>query len=66
MHADDLIINQPHTWQVLKHVTKQPPDLDAVPPLALIEKSVDTVHRRTLVIPSQQEKVIRILYFIGK
>ena len=66
MHADNLIINHSTTWQAVEGITKLLPHLDREAATALIIKAVNSIDPGTLVIASQQEKVLLIFNFLGK
>ncbi len=52
MHSEDLLIDDRRDWEAIEAVRERLPQLDVVPPLALIVESVDSVDGRTLVIAS--------------
>ena len=66
MHGEDLLINDCGDWQAIEAVRKSLPQLDIVTSLAFIVESVDAVDRGTLVIATQNEKVLWILDLIGE
>lgn len=49
-----------------KERTESFPNLDVAPPFTLVVKPVHTGHIRRLVVPSKEEKVLRVLDFIAK
>ena len=52
--------------QAVETVSECLPELDVVAPLALVVETVYAVDAGTLVIPSQQEKVFRVLNLVSK
>lgn len=66
MHADDLIIDQPNAWELLEHITKDPPKFNIIPSLAFIKEPIDSVHGLAFMVSSEQEEVIGIFDFISK
>lgn len=61
MHGKDLFVNDGCNWQTVEAVGEGFPQLDVVPTLALIIKSVYAVDGGTFVVAAQDEKVFRIL-----
>ena len=61
MHSEDLLINDGGDGQAVETVGERLPQLDVVPPFALIVESVDTIDGRALVVSPQDEKVFRVL-----
>lgn len=66
MHAQDLFINNGSNRETVKAVSEGLPELDVVPPLALIVETIDSVNTSTFVVSSQQEEVLGILDLVGK
>lgn len=66
MHANNLVINDRTAGQAIKRVAKLLPHFYRESTAALIVKTVDTVNAGTFVVPTEQEKVLGILYFVGK
>ena len=66
VHAKNLFINDGSNREAVKAVSKSLPQLDVVSSLALVVESVDSVDWSTLVISSKEEKVLRILNFVGQ
>jgi len=61
VHSEDLLINDGGDGQAVEAVGERLPQLDVVPPFALIVESVDTIDGRALVVSPQDEKVFRVL-----
>lgn len=61
MHGKDLLVNDGGNGQAVEAVGKRLPQLDVVASLALVVEAVDTVDRCTLVITTENEKVLGIL-----
>jgi hypothetical protein len=66
MHAKNLLINQSCNWQGIENITENFPKSDGVASLALIIESIDTIDLGTLVIASQQEKVLWVFNLVGE
>ena len=66
VHGEDLLINDSRNWQAVEAIRKCLPQLDVVPPLALVVKTVDTVDRRALVVAAQDEEVLWVLDLVRK
>lgn len=61
MHGEDLLVYDGGDGQAVETVGEGLPQLDVVPSLALVVETVDTVDGRTLVVTSQDEKVLWVL-----
>jgi hypothetical protein len=61
MHGEDLLINDGSDRKAVKAVRKRLPQLDVVPALALIVKTIDAIDRGAFVVASQNEEVFRVL-----
>ena len=66
MHAKNLLINQCCNGQGVENITENFPKSDGVASLALIIESIDTIDLGTLVIASQQEKVLWVFNLVGE
>lgn len=66
MHAQDLLIDESGNRQAVKAVSEGLPKLDVVSALALVVEAIDTVDRGTLMIASEQEKVLGVLDFVSE
>jgi hypothetical protein len=66
MHAQDAVFYKSGNWKSVEHITKHFPQLDGIPPFALIVKAINPVDGGTLMVSSEQEEVFRILDFIGE
>lgn len=64
MTAEDLLVDDCGDRQAVEAICEGLPELDVVPPLALIVEAVYPVYAGALVIAAQQEKVLRILYLV--
>ena len=60
MHGEDLLVDDGSNWQAVEAVRKCLPQLDIVPPLALIIEAVNAVDRCTFVVSSENEEVLGI------
>lgn len=58
MHAKDFLVDDGSDGQAIEAVCEGLPDLDVVPPLALIVEAVDAIDGGTLVIAAQDEEVL--------
>lgn len=66
MHGENLLVNDRRDWQAIEAVGERLPQLDVVPPLALVVEPVDPVDGRAFVIAAENEEVFGILDLIGK
>merc|ERR1719361_920152 len=58
--TEDLLVNDGGNGQAVETVCEGLPQLDVVPPFAFIIETIDAVDGGTLVVSSQQEKVLRV------
>mmetsp|Transcript_173632 Transcript_173632/g.551213 ORF Transcript_173632/g.551213 Transcript_173632/m.551213 type:complete len:216 (-) Transcript_173632:622-1269(-) len=58
MHADDLFVDQAAHRHAIEDVAELLPELDVVPPLALIIETVDAGDGGALVVAAQQEEIL--------
>ena len=61
MHRKNLFINYCSDWQTIETIGEGLPKLDVIPSLALVIKPVDSIDRSTLVVTTENEKVLRVL-----
>lgn len=66
MHGEDLLIDNGRNWQTVEAVGERLPQLDVVPPLALVVEPVDPVDGRALVVTTEDEEVLGVLDLVGK
>ena len=66
MHAKDFVINKCGNWHTVENILEFFPDADRVTTLALVVEAVDAVNLPTLMVPSQQEKVLLELDLVGE
>mmetsp|Transcript_54924 Transcript_54924/g.158939 ORF Transcript_54924/g.158939 Transcript_54924/m.158939 type:complete len:202 (+) Transcript_54924:408-1013(+) len=66
MHADDLLVDQAAHREAVEDITELLPQLDVVPPLALVVEAVDPGDRRALVVSSKQEEVLGELDLVSE
>jgi len=66
MDAQDFIINHGSGRKAVEDVREHFPQLDAVPPLALIVESVNTVDGGTFVVATQEEEVLGVFDLVGE
>ena len=66
MHGKDFLINDSRDGKAVEAVCEGLPQLDVIPPLALIVETVDTVDRSALVVPPKNEEILRILDLVRK
>lgn len=64
MHANDFVVDYGAARQTVKRVAKLLPHLDGEPAATLIVESVNSIDARTLVVATEQEKVLWILDLI--
>ena len=66
MHAEYLLIHEGSHWQTIKYITEYSPELDGVSSLALVVETVDPVDLSALVIASEHEEVLWVLYLVAE
>ena len=66
MHTNDFIVNDGTARQAIKGVAELFPHLDRESTATLIIKAVNPIDPCTLMISAEQEKVLRVLYFVSK
>lgn len=64
VHAEDLLVDDGSHGKAVEAVREGLPQLDVVPSLALVVEPVNSVDRCSLVVPSQQEEVLRVFDFV--
>jgi hypothetical protein len=64
VHREDLLVDDRSDGQTVEAVGERLPQLDIVPPLAFIVKTVDTVDGCAFVVTAENEKVLRVLNFV--
>lgn len=60
MHCEDLFVDDCCDGQAIEAVGESLPQLDIVPPLALIIEPVNTIDRGTFMVTSKDEEILRI------
>ena len=60
MTTEDLLINDGSHREAVEAICECLPQTNVVTPLALIVKTMNAVNTGTLMIPSQQEEVLRV------
>ena len=66
MHGKDLFINDGGDGETVEAVRKGLPKFNIVAPFAFIVEAVDAINAGTLVVPTEDEKVFRVLYLVGE
>jgi hypothetical protein len=66
VHAENLFFDQGRYWQTIKCVGKDFPQFNGIPALALIVKAIDAIDSGRFVISPEDEKVFRVLNFVGE
>jgi len=66
MHGENLLVNDRGNREAVEAIRECLPQLNVVPTLALIIKSVDPIDRGAFVVASQDEEVLRILDLVGQ
>lgn len=64
MHGEDFFVNYSSDWQTIEAVSERLPQLDVVSPFTFIVETVDTVDRRALMVPAEDEEVFWIFDFV--
>ena len=58
MHAHDFLIDQGNKWHVVEAIVERLPQRELVPPLDLVEETVNTGDRLTLVVAAQDNDLL--------
>lgn len=66
MHGEDLLVDDGGNGQAIEAVGKRLPELDVVPPLALIVEAVYTVDGGTLVVAAEDKEVFWVFDLVGQ
>ena len=66
VHTEDLVVDDGANWKHIEAEAELFPDLNVVPSLALIIKSIHSVDRLALVVASQKIEMLRVLDFVGQ
>ena len=66
VHAKNLVFDEGARRHYIEQIYEAPPERQVVSPSALVVKPIYSRYIFALVIPSQQEYVLRILYLEGK
>ena len=66
VHSEDLLVDNGGNGEAVEAVGKGLPQLDVVPPLALVVEAVDPVDRGALVVAAQDEEVLGVLDLVGE
>ena len=66
VHREDLLIDDRRDGQAVEAIRKSLPQLDVVPPLALVVEAVDTIDAGALVVAAEDEEVLRVLDLVGE
>ena len=66
MHAEDLVINESGDGYAVEDILELLPNADRVATLALVVEAVYAIDLPSLVVTSQQEKVLLELNLVGK
>lgn len=66
MHAKDFFVNNSSNGETIETVCECFPQLNVVPSLALVIKSIDSIDGSTLVISSQEEKVLWVFNLVSQ
>mmetsp|Transcript_67669 Transcript_67669/g.167193 ORF Transcript_67669/g.167193 Transcript_67669/m.167193 type:complete len:310 (-) Transcript_67669:34-963(-) len=62
--AEDLVVHDRRDRQAVEHHIEGLPELERVPPLAFVIKPIDPVDGGALVVPTDHEKVFRVLNLV--
>ena len=66
MHRENLLIDDCCDRQAVKAIGERLPQLNVIPPLAFVVKSINAVDRCTLVVPTQDKEILWILDLVRK
>ena len=64
MHGKNFLIDDCSDRKTIEAISEGLPQLDVVPPLALVVKSVDAIDRGTFMVSTQDEEILRVFDFI--
>ena len=65
MHTKYFLIDEGGDRQAIEAIRERFPDAYVQAPLALVVKPVHSIDSCRFVVPSQQEKILRILYLVS-
>jgi hypothetical protein len=65
MHTQNFFVDKSCNGQAVKAVCEDFPQLYAMSALALVVKAVNSVYGGAFMVPSKQEKVLGVFYFVG-
>ena len=66
MHGEDLLIDDSRNGETVEAVRESLPQLNVVPPLALIVETIDTVDGGALVVTTENEEVLGVLDLVSQ
>lgn len=66
MHGEDLLIDDSRNGEAVEAIREGLPQLNVVPPLALIVETIDTVDGRTLVVTTENEEVLGVFDLVSQ
>ena len=66
MHCEYLFVNDSCYWQAIEAIGERFPQLDVVPPFTLIIKPIYSIDGCAFMVPSEDEKVLRIFDLVCK
>ena len=65
MHGENLLVDDSGDGKAVEAISEGLPQFDVVPSLAFVVKAIDTVDGGALVVPAEDEKVLRVLDLVG-
>lgn len=66
MHGEDLLVDDCSDGQAVEAISECLPELNVVPPLALVIEAIDTVDGGTFVVTTENKEVFRIFDLVRK
>lgn len=66
VHGEDLLIDDSRNGEAVEAIRESLPQLNVVPPLALIVETIDTVDGRTLVVTTENEEVLGVFDLVSQ
>lgn len=66
MHGEDLLIDDSRNGETVEAVRESLPQLNVVPPLALIVETIDTIDGGALVVTTENEEVLGVLDLVSQ
>lgn len=66
MHGENLLVNDGSNGKTIEAIGESLPELDVIPPLALVVEAIDAVDGCTFMVSAKHEKVLWVFDLVGK